>query len=320
MIDTYSALHGQATVQKAAEPRLPAATENIWIDITAGSPKDAVNILKKLFNCPPFILEHITQKLHRPRISNYEPFHHIAFSALQSAPTSKATTEILHIVFTDHLLLTYHSNTIPAIDSLKSRLQQVGGATLLGDSIGFFLYNLLDEIIDAKLVHLDSFQDDIDKIENAALQKPSYKLNEVLLDKRRGMQTERRLATAERDVLNHLLRAEFALAGRELDRYFLDLYDHISRIVDVVDTRREQLTDIAQLLMAVTAQRTNDIMKVLTIVSTIFMPLTLVVGIYGMNFVHMPELHWRLGYPLVLMAMLAMTVGMLAYFRKRGWI
>jgi magnesium transporter len=100
----------------------------------------------------------------------------------------------------------------------------------------------------------------------------------------------------------------------------LDLYDHMSRIVEVVDTRREQLTDVAELLMAVTAQRTNDIMKVLTIVSTIFMPLTLVVGIYGMNFVNMPELHWPWGYPLVLLAMAGMAVGMLAYFRKRGWI
>lgn len=320
MIDTYSALHDTAKLEKVAEPRLPLANENIWIDITAGSPKDAVSVLKKLFNCPPFILEHLTQKLHRPRISNYEPFHHVAFSALLSAPTSKATTEILHIVFTDHLLLTYHTNTIPAIDTLKSRLHQTGGGTLLGDSIGFFLYNLLDQVIDAKLVHLDSFQDEIDKIENAALLKPSYKLNEVILDKRRVMQAERRLATAERDVLNHLLRAEFALAGRELDRYFLDLYDHMSRIVDVIDTRREQLTDVTQLLMAVTAQRTNDIMKVLTVVSTIFMPLTLVVGIYGMNFVHMPELHWRWGYPLVLVAMATMTFGMLTYFRKRGWV
>lgn len=320
MIETYIAESGQAEIRRSDEPGRPQPGQNVWVDVVAGSPKEAISFLKKSCACPPFILEHVGQKLHRPRISNYEPFHHIAFSALQAAPNPGAAAELVHIVFTDRLLLTYHGKTIPAIDSIKQRLQQTGGATLLNDGIGFFLYNLLDEFIDAKLMRLDALQDMVDKIETEALQRPSYQLNEKILERRRSLQGERRLASAERDVLNHLLRAEFPLAGRELDRYFLDLYDHMSRIVEIIDTRREQLTDVAELLMAVTAQRTNEIMKVLTIVSTIFMPLTLITGIYGMNFVHMPELGWRFGYPLALGAMAVMVVGMLAYFRKRGWM
>lgn len=319
MIDSFIA-HQGSQVTRLPAPDRPGPGENIWIDVTAGSAKEAVALLRQLFSCPPFILEHVSQGLHRPRISNYEPFHHIAFSALRSAPTASAEPEILHIVFAEQMLLTYHAHSIPAIDTLKERLQQDGASALLGSSIGFFLYVLLDEVIDAKLAHLDAFQDVVDRIEDAALRKPDYRLNEAILARRRAMQAERRLASAERDVLNHLLRAEFPLVGQQLDRYFLDLYDHMSRIVEVIDTRREQLTDVAELLMAVTAQRTNEIMKVLTIVSTVFMPLTLIVGIYGMNFLNMPELQWRWGYPVVLGGMVALAGAMLAYFRKRGWI
>lgn len=150
--------------------------------------------------------------------------------------------------------------------------------------------------------------------------KPDYKLHECLLTLRRRLQRERRLASAEREVVNSMLRPEFPHIGAELNRYILDLYYHVSRVLEISDTQREHLMALAEMLMAATAQRTNDIMKLLTVVSTIFMPLTLITGIYGMNFAFMPELNWPWGYPLVVSAMVAIVGIMLLLFKRKDWL
>lgn len=195
-----------------------------------------------------------------------------------------------------------------------------GGATLLAQGAGFFACTLLDEVTDARLSHLDCLQEEIDDLEDEIMLAPQYHLHETILAMRRRLQRERRLASAEREVVNSMLRPEFPHLGRELDRYMLDLYYHVTRVLEVTDAQREHLMALAELLMAATAQRTNDIMKLLTVVSTIFMPLTLITGIYGMNFVHMPELNWRWGYPLIVGAMALITIGMLKVFRQRNWL
>jgi len=224
------------------------------------------------------------------------------------------------VVFDSSTVISVHDGSPLAIAALKDRLKSNGGGTLLSQGAGLFVYTLLDEVTDGRLTHLDSLQDEIDDLEDAILLAPNYSLHESILTMRRRLQQERRLASAERDVVNSMLRPEFPHLGKALDRYMLDLYFHVSRVLEITDAQREHLMTLTEMLMAATAQRTNDVMKLLTVVSTIFMPLTLITGLYGMNFVFMPELNWRWSYPLVLLAMGIITISMLKVFRNKKWL
>lgn len=318
MPHVFTASTTRSQVTNSSGAPLPTGNETLWVDIN-DTEEDAYAILRDVYQCHPLILDHIQNGVDRPRVSTYESWNHLVFSAV-TVPSAEQPLDFLHIVFGEKIVVTVHHGSLLAIPALKARLQCEGGATLLSQGAGFFVYTLLDEVTDERLVHLDCLQDDIDDIEDKILLSPDYRLHEAILSMRRKLQRERRLASAEREAVNSMLRPEFPYVGRDIERYVLDLYYHTSRVLEVTDTEREHLMALAEMLMAATAQRTNDTVKLLTVVSTIFMPLTLITGIYGMNFVFMPELKWPGGYPLVIAVMGVIVVGMLAYFRKREWI
>lgn len=319
LYEIYAARPGEQEIRQETTPRRPEPGELLWVNMTNPDAEEVREVLGHIYECHPLIVEHVQRKLNRPRVTLYENHTYIALSALVRKGRPNRT-EIIHIIYQEGLVITLHTAELAALSDLQERVEAKGGASLLTRGTGYVIYTLLDEIVDEKLTYLDHSQMIVDRIEDAVLTNPHYELNEQIMSERRGLQNERRLASAEREVFNYLLRPDSPCFGQDLDRYILDLYDHSNRIVEMIDARREQLTGLAELLMAATAQRTNEVMKVLTIVSTIFMPLTLLTGIYGMNFVHMPELQWRWGYPLVIIVMLSSVLGMLIFFRKRKWL
>src|SRR5262249_23150243 len=141
-----------------------------------------------------------------------------------------------------------------------------------------------------------------------------------LFDVKRDLLIMRRMAWPLRDALNSLMRDECPLISDETRLYLRDVHDHTIQIIDLVENYRDVAAGITDVHLAVVSQRTNEVMRVLTVISTIFMPLTFIVGVYGMNFEFMPETKWRWGYPIVWLVMLAVTVALLVFFRRKGWL
>ena len=318
MADIFLVQEGQDQVLRESKPRVAVDKEFMWVDLHSCE-DGAVSVLRSVYECHPLILNQVENGTDRPRVSTYDKWNHIVFSAV-CADNREEQLNLIHVIFGGNVVITVYDEEPSPIARLRMRLESEGGSTLLAQGAGFFVYTLLDELTDARLEHLDSLQDRIDDLEDEIILTPDYRLYESILGLRRRLQRERRIASAEREVVNSMLRPEFPHLGRELDRYMLDLYYHVSRVLEITDTEREHLMALAEMLMASTAQKTNDIMKLLTVVSTIFMPLTLITGIYGMNFIVMPELSWPWGYPLVMGAMVAIVGAMLLFFRRKGWL
>jgi magnesium transporter len=184
----------------------------------------------------------------------------------------------------------------------------------------FLLHALMDAVVDAYFGVLVALDARVIEVEADALDPRRADLLERVAAVKADVDLLRAAVWPQRDAVSTLIRGEGQLIeGRTLP-FFRDLADHVANLVEQVDGQRDRLRSAIDLHLAMTSRQLNDVMKVLTLVSTVFMPLTFIVGVYGMNFEDMPELHWKFGYPLVMGVMVAVVVGMVAFFRRRGWV
>jgi magnesium transporter len=184
----------------------------------------------------------------------------------------------------------------------------------------YLVYALIDAIIDNYFTILEKLGETIEDMEDKLVTSPTSETLQTLHDLKREMIFLRKSVWPLREVVNRLERSESPLIKKSTRVYFRDVYDHTIQVMDSVDTFRDMLSGMLDIYLSSISNRMNEIMKVLTVIATIFIPLTFIVGIYGMNFKYMPELGQRWGYPAVLILMLAITIAMLIYFRKKKWI
>jgi magnesium transporter len=184
----------------------------------------------------------------------------------------------------------------------------------------FVLYSFLDYLVDAHFPLLYDIEERLDTIHEVIFSSPAPRLLDELLEIKRELNLLRRALLPQRELFNQISRGDAKFIAREHLIYFRDLYDHMYRIGESIDVERDMATTTMEAYLSVVANRTNDIMKVLTIFSAILLPINLIASIYGMNFAHMPELQWRFGYGWALGLMLAVAVLMLTWFWRRGWL
>jgi magnesium transporter len=180
-------------------------------------------------------------------------------------------------------------------------------------------YGVLDAIVDDYMPLLDQMDDELELLEDQVLEKPSPVLLQRLLDIKHALIYLRRVISPQREVINRLSRDEFPMLDSHSRIYFRDVYDQMVRYQDLIESLRDIVGGAMDIYLNSTSLRLNEVMKALTIVSTIFLPLSFVAGIYGMNFEFMPELHSQFGYPLVWTVFILIVVGMLYFFKRRGW-
>ncbi len=211
------------------------------------------------------------------------------------------------------------------LDMVRARIRS-GMGRVKAALPGHLMYALLDAIIDNYFPLVEECGERLDTLEERALGRPDPGVMEQILDVKRDLRLVRRVIWPLRDALNTLLREESPLIGVETRVYLRDCHDHTIQILDLLESYRELAAGLTDLYLSNLSNSTNEIMKVLTIISTIFIPLTFIVGVYGMNFDrtaspwNMPELGWAIGYPLVCVVMLCIAAGQLLFFRRRGWI
>jgi magnesium transporter len=195
-----------------------------------------------------------------------------------------------------------------------------GDRRMLERGPDFLLYSIVDEMVDSYFPLLETIEEAVDDLQDRIFEQADPIHLDELLHLKRDVNVLRRQALPQRELLNQISRGDARFVKREHLIYFRDVYDHMFRISETIDVDRDQMTGTMDAYLSVVANRTNETMKVLTIFSAVMLPLTLIAGIYGMNFEHMPELKWLHGYPFAIGLMVAVAVVMLGWFWRAGWI
>ena len=315
----------EATVLRPEE--LTVAREKwpvIWLDVDGVDDLATIRMIGQVFEISDLALEDAITPDERPKV---EVFGHQVLIAVRMARFEGDTivTDPMAIFLGDRYVITFHDRTVPdGFQAVRDRIRH--GRTRLGDlGADHLCALLLDAVIDGYFPVLARFGDRLETIEEEALDSPSRELLGRIHDVRNDLMTLRRSLWPTRDVLHALGREPTSFVGEHARQHFRDTYDHTMELLDLTEGYREIGSDLRDIYLASINNRMNDVMKVLTVIATVFMPLTFITGYYGMNFNtdspwNMPLLNFRYGGPVAVAVMTATTIGMLIFFWRRGWL
>lgn len=295
------------------------SSDCVWIDISRPSQEDIEPLLEEWFRFHELAAEDALSENTLPKYDRFGRYDFFVFRSIMMDVESRTLDAVKMSCFLGrNFVVTIHGSDLPAIDSVWNRLPQ--DARILGRGTDFLLYLVLDHLVDQHFPLMDQVEDRLEDIQGTVFSNPSPDLLDELLDLKRQLNLIRRHSLPQRELFNQISRGDAQFIRTEHLIYFRDLYDHMYRISESIDVERDMAASTTEAYLSVVANRTNDIMKILTIFSAIMLPLNLIAAIYGMNFEFMPELGWKLGYPFALSLMLLVGVVMLTYFSRRGWI
>jgi magnesium transporter len=291
----------------------------LWLDVRDPTERD-MGLLREEFHFHPLALEDAMRPHQRPKVDQYDGYAFLIFYRLLREADGEVTSDQVGIFLGRNFIVTVHRNSLPSFDTICARWQhnvhETGGA-----GVGLLLHSVLDALVDEYMPLMDDISDEIDVIEDRIfLNEGSVEVQQDVLQLKKNLLAIRRVAVPERDVLNELMRQGSVVFSPEMTRYLLDVYDHLVRTIDAADLYRDLLSTVLDSYLSVASNRLNQVMKTLTASSIILMGTTLVASVYGMNFSHMPELGWRLGYPFALMLMAGIAVTLFAVFRRMDWL
>ncbi len=312
---------GEFTPKTLAEvfPLRDAPTVS-WINIDGVHDVDVVRQLGEHFGIHPLVLEDIVSTGQRPKMEEYDDYLYLVVKMhTYDEKTRQLQAEQLSLLVGPTWVLSFQENPGDVFDPVRERLRG-GKGRLRKRGADYLSYALLDVIVDHYFLILEAFSEMIEDLEERVLDGPIERIHHRINDLRRELILLRRTVWPVREMLSVLDRTESKLLQPETRPYFRDIYDHAVQVLDIVESLRDVLGGLMDLYMSSLSNRMNEIMKFLTIIGTIFIPLTFIAGIYGMNFDFMPELHYRLAYPLVWVLMVFIAVGLVFYFRRRHWL
>ena len=289
----------------------------VWVDVTDATAEEIAQVGKK-FAFHPLALEDVERGGQRPKIDQYDDYQFIVFYAI-TTESSRCQSHEVDIFVGKHFMVSFHSSGLPVITETADRWRSHVD-TLGNRGTGFLLYSLLDALVDGYFPVLDDIAERAEKLEETIILQGQPSLQAEILQLRRELLMIRRVVGPERDVMNILVRQDPPLYGRKEVAYFQDVYDHLLRITDSVDIYRDMLASVLDANLSMVSYTLNVVVKRLTSSSIILMSMSLVAGIYGMNFIFMPELDWRFGYPFALALMTVIAAVEVGIFRRIGWL
>ncbi|MBN1856676.1 MAG: magnesium/cobalt transporter CorA [Dehalococcoidia bacterium] len=289
-----------------------------WVDIQETTADDGT-LLTNLFHFHPLAVEDCVEtQIHPPKIDDYGDYIFTIFHGVNhSVESDIVETAELAIFIGKNFVVSNHNFPLYSVEEI--RYQLLTDNRLMKRGPDFLAYSLIDALIDNVLPTIDRMSDITEAIEADSLGKPGQNPLEAILRLKRSVRKIHRTMVPQRDLLNRLSRGEFALIKEESLVFYRDVYDHMVRIEDLNLGIRDGAENALSTYLSSVANRQNETMKVLAIAGAIFLPLTLLAGIYGMNFDYMPELHWRWAYFAVLGVVVAVVLGALTVFWRRGW-
>lgn len=295
----------------------------VWVDMEDPSPDENRKILNDIFNFHPLAVEDATNSVLLPKINDYRHYLYIVIHSIHPGdePVHMISSE-LDIFLGPNFLVTVHEQEMSSINGLwQDKEHHSQGGISRGPAL--LLYEILESQADRITRLLDDFEAELERLGDIIFQKGDIS-RESLLDDLLTAQSSalrlNRVLQPQRDLMNRLAQTDYSVIPASARPYFADIHDHLNRMVGLVESMRQLAHSIIETYMALSNNRMNEIIKVLTITSTIFLPLSFLAGVYGMNFHFMPELGWPWAYPLVLVTFLVVAGLMLRFYRKRGWL
>lgn len=292
-----------------------------WINVAGLHQVEVLEKLNECFGLHPLVLEDILNTDQRPKIEDFGDYLYIVLKTLfLTGPRGEEVgNEQISLILGPNFVLTFQEREGALFDPVRDRLRN-GKGRIRKMGPDYLVHALLDTIIDHYFVVLEKLGERIEFMEEELITRPKPVTLSEIHKLKREMIFLRKAVWPLREVIGSLERGESSLIRDSTVIYLRDIYDHTIQVVDTIETFRDMLSGMLDIYLSSISNRMNEVMKVLTIIATIFIPLTFIVGLYGMNFKYMPELEWPWGYPLVLLLMLAVSVFMLIYFRRKKWI
>jgi len=324
---TVSAIHylgDELTVHEspptAALAALAAGTGITWIDVVGLHDSAAIEAIGNSFKLHPLVIEDILNTNQRPKLEEHEQQLYLVLKIITTGTVPwELDAEQLSLVIGPGYVLSFQERDSGILASVRERLVQ-GRGRIRQRGPDYLAYALMDAVIDQYFVNLEQLGELIEDLEDEVSSAPERQHMNRIHQFKRSLLTMRRACWPLREELARLEKDDSGLIADGTRIYLRDLYDHTIQVIDSIETSRDILSGMHDIYLSGISNRMTEIMKVLTLIATIFIPLTFVAGVYGMNFEHMPELGWRWGYFLVLGFMSAAAAGMLFWFRMRKWV
>lgn len=291
-----------------------------WINMDGIHDAEAIEKLGGHFGLHSLILEDIMNTSQRPKIEDLGDAVYIVLKTMACGTNgSDVVTEQVSLVFGRNFVLSFLEQPAGIFDPVRERIRK-GKGRIRKMGPDYLAYALIDAVVDGYFVVLERMGEQIEELEDELVSDPRKATLNAIHALKRAMIFLRKSAWPLREVISRLERAESPLIQEATGIFFRDVYDHAIQVIDNIETFREMLSGMLDMYLSSISNRMNEIMKVLTIIGTIFIPLTFIAGIYGMNFDFMPEIHWRGGYFLVWGVMIAIGVSFVVYFKRRKWL
>jgi len=307
-------------------PGLLADKDNvIWLDVLAETPEqieEGKRVLLEVFKFHPLTIEDAVETRNQPKTEAFPTYLFFIVHGVrpEETDTSVFRTKELDGYLGDNYVVTFHLERFRSIKTVKQQIRNSPFACQRGAA--YLLHQILDQLVDLYMPMVDDFDRAINDLEERVfhMKKGSKTILEDIMDLRRSVARLRRISARQLDVLYRMSHGEFPQIPPNILPFFRDVHDHLQRISDLAENYRDLVSSLFDIHFSVIATKTNEVMKTLAVVSAIILPLSLIAGIYGMNFENMPELKSQNGYYATLAVMAIVTIGLLIYFWKRGWI
>lgn len=283
-----------------------------------------VEILEKIgahFGIHPLVLEDVANTAHRPKMEDFEDYIFVTLKMIYYDGNShEILDEQISIVLGRNFVISFQERVGDVFDPVRERIR-TGKIRLRKRRADHIAYALIDAVVDNYFIVLEKLGEKIEHFEEDLLTDPPADAPQTILSMKRKMITLQRAIWPLRELLNDFLNSDSELLTETTTLYLRDVYDHVVHIIDTIDSFRDTITGMLDTYHSQLSNRMNEVMKVLTIIATIFIPLTFIAGIYGMNFEHMPELGWKWAYPLGFWILIAALGGLMLYFfRRKKWL
>ncbi|ELR69665.1 Magnesium and cobalt transport protein CorA [Fulvivirga imtechensis AK7] len=293
-----------------------------WVNIDGLHNVDLIEQIGEHFHLHPLLLEDVLNTEHRPKSEDYADHLFFVLKTLYNLTGDSITYEQISFVLGKNYLLSFQEKEGDIFDGFRNRLRQINNNKNRARKKGsdYLFYRLIDTVVDGYYSILEKVGERIEILEDEVYDNPSRATLKKIQQLKKELVFLRKSVYPLREALSKVTKGEYSFIKKDTLPFFSDVYDHTIHVIETVETYRDLVTGVMDMYMTSVSNRMNEVMKVLTVIATIFIPLTFIVGVYGMNFEYIPELSWKYGYFGTWGVMLLICIGMLMYFKRKKWL
>lgn len=289
-----------------------------WLEITSLDDIELINKIGKKFNIHPLVIEDVLNQDHMPKLEDYEEYLFLIVEGLNLCDDGELEIEQFSFILFKDLVISFQEKDSNSFVNVLARMTE--GSNIRKNGADDLLYALTDTIVDNYFLVVQKIGENIDEVEDKVLLNPQRKILQEIYKLKRDLIYIRKTLWPMRNAISSISKNDYDLVDEKTLYYFRDIYDHIIQMIDIIETYRDICSGMLDTYLSSISNKTNDIMKVLTIFSTIFIPLTFIAGVYGMNFKYLPELNWKYGYASFWVISAIITGFLIRFFKKKNWL